>query len=100
MPGGTGLDRAGYKQIVGSVDSKIITDTMGAVTGDWVQLEVLSSEIQLAGVTAPGCAGSSFIDSGTTFSQGWKFACSQITSVQVSAKCTDGRLLAHKRILL
>lgn len=95
-----GGHRAGYKQVVGAVDSTIVTDTMGAVTGDWCQLEVLSSEIQLVGITAPGCAGSSFIDSDTTFDQGWKFACSQITIVQVSAKCTDGRLLCHDRVLL
>ena len=97
---GDGMDRAGYKQISGAVDSILITDTMGAVTGDWVDFEVVSSQVQLAGITAPGLAGSSLITSLTTWEKGAKFRCSQITAIQISAKSSNTAVIAHERILL
>ena len=97
---GDGLDRAGYKQIAKSVDAVLITDTMGAVTGDFVDFVVISSEVQLTGITAPGMSGSSLITSGTTWEKGAVFACSQITSIQISAKSSNTAVIAHKRVLL
>jgi hypothetical protein len=95
-----GGDRAGYKQIAGSVDATFITDTMGAKTGDWVDFVVISSQVQLASVVAPGLAGSSFITSLTTWEKGAIFSCSQITSIKISAKSSNTAVIAHKRILI
>ena len=95
-----GGDRAGYKQIAKAVDAKLITDTMGAQTGDWVDFVVVSSEVQLASVIAPGMAGASVINSGTTWIKGAEFACSQITSIKISVKSSNTAVVAHKRVLI
>lgn len=97
---GDGLDRAGYKQIAKSVDAVLITDTMGAVTGDFVDFVVISSEIQLASVIAPGLQYATMIASGTTWEKGAVFACSQITSIKISVKSSNTAVIAHKRVLL
>ena len=96
----SGLDRAGYKQISRNVDAKIITDTMGAVTGDWHMLDVLSTEIQFAAITAPGIAGSSLITSKTTYTKPFILAGGQITAINISAKCTRCKVIAYNRIVL
>lgn len=95
-----GGDRAGYKQIAGAVDARFITDTMGAVTGSWADFVVISSEVQLASVIAPGLNGASKINSGTTWIKGAVFACSHITSIKISAKSSNTAVIAHNRILL
>lgn len=95
-----GGDRAGYKQIADAVDSVFITDTMGAVTGDWVNFTVISSEVQIASVTAPGLQYASKINSGTTWIKGAVFACSKITSIKISVKSSNTAVIAHKRILI
>jgi hypothetical protein len=69
---------------------------MGAQTGDWVDLQVVSSDAQLVGITAPGMANSSLIDSETTYENGTVLACSQITSINVKG----GKVVAHKRTIL
>ena len=95
-----GGHRAGYKQVGKTVDAVFITDTMGKVTGDWADFVVISSEVQLASVTAPGLTYSSKINSGTTWIKGAEFCCSQITSIKISAKSSNTAVIAHKRILL
>jgi len=95
-----GGDRAGYKQISKAVDAVLITDTMGAVTGDWADFVVISSEVQLSSVIAPGLTYSSQINSGTTWIKGAEFTCSQITSIKISVKSSNTAVIAHKRILL
>ena len=95
-----GGDRAGYKQIAKAVDATFITDTMGAVTGSWADFVVISSQVQLASVVAPGLAGATMISSGTTWEKGAVFACSNITSIKISAKSSNTAVIAHKRILL
>ncbi len=95
-----GGDRAGYKQISDVVDATLITDTDGAVTGDWINFVVISSEVQIASIVAPGMDGASEITSGTTWLKGAKFACSQITSLKISVKSSNTAILAHKRVLI
>ena len=95
-----GGDRAGYKQISKAVDAVLITDTMGATTGDFVDFVVISSEVQLTSVIAPGLDGASMINSGTTWVRGAEFSCSQITSIYISAKSSNTAVIAHKRVLL
>lgn len=95
-----GGDRAGYKQVAQAVDAVFITDTMGATTGDWVDFVVISSEVQLASVIAPGLTGASQINSLTTWIKGAIFACSKITSIKISIKSSNTAVIAHKRILL
>jgi len=96
----SGLDRAGYMQISDAVDSKLITSTMGAVTGSWYALDVVSTEAQFQYITAAGMAGSSLITSKTTYALGARFACSKITVVKLSVKDTHGKVIAHNRIVL
>lgn len=104
MGGTPGLDRAGYLQISKSVDANLITDTMGATTcpgkAGWFCFQVISTEVQLAGITAPGMTGSSLITSGTTYERGAIFACSKITSIQVSAKSSNTAVIAYQRMVL
>lgn len=99
-----GGDRSGYLTIAGMTDSILITDTMGNTTcpvaQGWGAFEVISSEVQLAAVTAPGMTGSSLITSGTTWLKGAYFACSKITAIQVSAKSSNTAVIAHQRMLL
>ena len=95
-----GGDRAGYKQIAQNVDAVFITDTMGTVAGDFVDFVVVSSQVQLASVVAPGLSGDTLITSGTTWEKGAVFACSQITSIKISAKSSNTAVIAHKRILI
>jgi hypothetical protein len=95
-----GGHRAGYKQVAKAVDAVLITDTMGAVTGDWTDFVVISSEVQLASVDAPGLTYSSQINSGTTWIKGAEFCCSQISSIKISIKSSNTAVIAHKRILL
>lgn len=95
-----GGHRAGYKQVAMAVDAVFITDTMGTVSGDWVDFVVVSSEVQLASVVAPGLDGTTLITSGTTWLKGAVFACSKITSIKISAKSSNTAVIAHKRILI
>ena len=94
-----GGDRAGYMQIADVVDSQLITDTMGAITGQWANFEVISSQVQISSIIAPAMAGSSLIDSGTTWEKGARFACAMITSIKISAKSSNTAVIAHERIL-
>lgn len=95
-----GGDRAGYKQIVGAVDSVFITDTMGAITGDFVKFTVISSQVQLASIVAPGLQYASQINSATTWEKGAIFSCSKITSIKISVKSSNTAVIAQKRILI
>jgi hypothetical protein len=95
-----GGHRAGYKQVAENVDAVFITSTSGAVTGDWAKLVVMSTEVQLESLTAPGMTGSSLVTSGDTYERGQYFACGQITGVKISDNDSHGLLLAYKRILL
>lgn len=99
----TGGDRAGYLQITNAVPSKLITCTMGNTTcanpDGWYSFEVISTEIQLAAVTAPTLVGSSLITSGTTFVRGAVFSCSRITGINISAKSSNGKVIAHERVV-
>jgi len=95
-----GGHRAGYKQVAKTVDATFITDTMGAITGDWADFVVISSEVQISSVIAPGLSGATQINSGTTWIKGAEFCCSQITSIKISAKSSNTAVIAHKRILL
>ena len=95
-----GGHRAGYKQVAMAVDAVYITDTMGTVSGDFADFIVISSEVQLASVVAPGLDGDSLITSGTTWLKGAVFACSQITSIKISAKSSNTAVIAHNRILI
>ena len=96
----SGLDRAGYMQISKGVKAKIITNTMGAVSGDWHKLDVMSTEIQFAGITAPGIAGTSLITSKTTYTKPFTLAGNNITAINISAKCTRCKVIAYDRIVL
>ncbi|MHC4676468.1 MAG: hypothetical protein ACYTBZ_28600 [Planctomycetota bacterium] len=98
---GSGMDRAGYKQIAGMVDGTYITDTMGATTcpdpQGWGQLHLLTDSVVITGITAPGLANSSIISSNTTYSgYGTNWMCSKITMVNVKT----GTVIARKVILL
>lgn len=103
MSGGTGLDRAGYKQISKNVDAKVITSTMSgaAVTGDWFCVEVLSSKANIATFTAAGITGSSLIgSSGVDHPHGASFSGGSITALKLSAKSTGHKLIAYTRVVL
>lgn len=99
-----GGDRAGFMQVAESVDSVLITSTMGAAsaTDVWISFEVISSAAQFVGITAAGLINSSLIDSGTTFHQNAVFACSKITMIHISADTdgSSGQVIAHKKVLL
>ena len=99
--GSPGLDFAGYLQVSNATPAKLITCTMGntTCTGScgWYNFEVISTEIQLASVTAPALAGSSLITSGTTFVRGAVFSCGKITAINISAKSSNGKVIAHER---
>lgn len=95
-----GGHRAGYKQVAKAVDAVFITDTMGAITGDFADFVVISSEVQLASVIAPGLQYASKINSGTTWIKGAEFTCSKITSIKISVKSSNTAVIAHKRILI
>ena len=97
-----GGDRAGFMQVAKSVDSVLITPALGAcsATGDWVSVEVVSSAAVFVGVTAAGLVNSSLIDSGTTYLQNSKIACSKITVVELATGLAEGIVVAHKKVLL
>ena len=98
-----GGDRAGYLLVGNAADADLITDTMGVTTTKWPEgwyrFEVISTEVQLSGITAPGMTGSSLIDSFTTYVRGAVFSCSKITSIGISVKSSNTAVIAHKRIL-
>lgn len=97
-----GGDRAGYKQISDAVDSKVITSTMSgaSVTGDWVGFDVISTFAAVAAVVAPGITGTSLISSKAALRMGYKFRCSKMTGIRLSAKSTGHKVIAHNRILI
>jgi hypothetical protein len=97
-----GGDRAGFMQAARDVDAVLITSTMGkcSATGAWVDFEVISSEVLIKAVTAPGLVNASLLDSGTTFAQNAVFACSKITMIQLATGIAEGKVIAHKKVLL
>ena len=100
-----GGDRAAYKQISKNVDSRLLSATMGAVSGDWFGFEVISTGAQIAYVTASGFTGSSLITSATTYPRGAWFGCAKFTAIKVSTGTLAGakkasKLIAYKRILI
>ena len=99
-----GGDRSGYKQISKSVDSVLITSTMGACSStapkQWVSLEVISSAALIKSITAAGLKNAALIDSGTTFSQNAMIECSKITIVQLATQIAAGKVIVHERVLI
>ena len=108
----TGGDRAGYKQISGLVDTLFIgpstgstdviqsTDYTNFADNGWHKLVVISSGAVFASITAPGMAGSSNIDSATTWEKGAEIACNQITAFKLSSKTTNHAVMAYGKVLL
>ena len=102
-----GGDRAGYKQVAGTVDVTLVGPSTGstAVTtcpyaNGWSKLTVLSSKAAIASITAAGLINSSKITSGTSLLQNAVIACSKITAVKLSCDSTGHMILLEQKVLL
>jgi hypothetical protein len=97
-----GGDRAGFMQVAETVDSLLISSTLGAcsATGEWVSIRVVSSAAIFIGITAPGLKYSSLVSSGTTYLQNQYIRCSKITMVELSSDLPEGIVEVQKKVLL
>jgi len=97
-----GGDRAGYKQISGCIMASLVGPSTGSTdwtSGDWADIEVISSAACFAGIVAPGLTGSSKITSATSFPMGSKIACNNITQVKLSSDSTGHCVILHNRAI-
>lgn len=100
---GDGLDRAGYKQVAGTVDAILIGPSTGSTdwtSGKWAEIEVISSKACFAGITAAGLSGSSKITSGTSWTRGARIRCNEITAIKLSSDSTGHAVIAFNKVLL
>ena len=103
---GSGMDRAGYLQIAGAVEADLFRSTGATalctcpVPQGWCRLEVLSSEVIFANITAPSITNDTKFDSGTTFKQNWALETGKITSFRFSTLASGRFVLAHRRVLI
>lgn len=107
-----GGDRAGYKQISGTVDAILIGPSTGSTdvvqssdytqfaAQGWSEIEVVSSRAVFAAITAPGLINSSKVTSGTSWLQGAKIRCNKITAFKLSSQTTDHAVIAFGKVLL
>jgi len=99
---GDGLTRAVGLQIAGAVDSVLIvsaTGTTAYTSGEWCELEVISSEAAFAGIVAPGLANAAGLTSDVPLPLGSRVRCSKITAVKLSSDATGHKIIAHTRVL-